>query len=657
MKIISLDINNFGNFSERHFDFSRGLNFFVHENGWGKSTLAAFIKAMFYGLDYNRKNDFNDRKHYFPWNKNSESLFGGSMDFEFKNKKYKIVRFFGQKKTQDIFEIYNLETNQPLKDFEQEPGIKFFGLDKESFERSAFINSDKKNSPKKTDSINSKLNNLIQDTNETLNFQNAQEKLEDAIKKYSSSRANFAIIPNLKNQILNANEKLLVLEDNEKKFIQNQKILEEQKIQCEKINSLLLKLDEQKIILAQNSLSKEENLQLENLNLKFKNKNCSPEKFSDLEKKLNELEDLKNQIDYSENKFKFSAKSKTQKILSLSFSFLSLVSFLSFIFTFLFFKSQSKNLQILKFTEIAFGILFFISAAIFFAKNQFKNPVKNQKENLVKKYFTLENELSNFINSFDDEKFSETEKVKSKSKNLGFELNSIFNDYKNFTNLNLKKNKISELEKKYKINFEQIFEQIKILEEKKNLLKKNINILENENDELKNSAEEKIILENQKINLQNELKLAQKKFWVLESTKKFLEIANENLNSNYFQKMNLAFKKYFLKIAEPSVAQKILFNSDLKVNIESDGLLYDENFLSTGFSELVDFCTKLALVDCMFENEKPSLILDEPFSNLDETKTQKALNLLKELSREYQIIYFSCHTKRIKNALSARTPD
>lgn len=654
MKIISLDINNFGNFSERHFDFSSSLNFFVHENGWGKSTLAAFIKAMFYGLDYNRKNDFNDRKHYFPWNKNSESLFGGSMDFEFKNKKYKIVRFFGLKKSQDIFEIYNLETNQPLKDFKQEPGIKFFGLDKESFERSAFINSDKKNFPKKTDSINSKLNNLIQDTNESVNFQNAQEKLEDAIKKYSSSRANFAIIPNLKNQILNVNEKLFVLEDNEKKFIQNQKILEEQKNQCEKINSLLSKLDEQKIILAQNSLSKEENLQLENLNLKFKNKNCSPEKFSDLEKKLNELEDLKNQIDYSENKFKFSVKSKTQKILSLSFTFLSLVSFLSFIFSFLFFKIQSKNFQILKFTEIAFGILFFISAAFFFAKNQFKSPVKNQfknqKENLLKKYFTLENELSNFINSFENEKSGETEKIKSKSKNLGFELNSIFNDYKNFTNLNLKKNKISELEKKYKINFEQIFEQIKILEEKKNLLKKNINILENENDELKNSAEEKIILENQKINLQNELKLAQKKFWVLETTKKFLEDANENLNSNYFQKMNLAFKKYFSKIVEPSVAQKILFNSDLKVNIESDGLLYDENFLSTGFSELVDFCTKLALVDCMFENEKPSLILDEPFSNLDERKTQKALSLLKKLSTEYQIIYFSCH--KINRSLS-----
>lgn len=143
--------------------------------------------------------------------------------------------------------------------------------------------------------------------------------------------------------------------------------------------------------------------------------------------------------------------------------------------------------------------------------------------------------------------------------------------------------------------------------------------------------------------MQNELKLAQKKLFILENTKNFLEEANENLNSNYFQKMNLAFKKYFSKIAKTSDSQKIIFNSDFKVNIENEGLLYDENFLSAGFSELADFCTKLALVDCMFEKEKPCLILDEAFSNLDDEKTQKALTLLKELSSEYQIIYFSCH--------------
>ncbi len=672
MKIISLDINNFGKFSNQHFDFSSGLNFFIQENAWGKSTLATFIKAMFYGLDYNRKNDFNDRKHYFPWNaKNPESLFGGSMEIEFKNQKYKIVRFFGQKKSQDIFKIYDLQKNLLLENFSQEPGIYFFGLDKESFERSAFINSDKQFSPQKTDSINAKLNNLIQDTNENVNFQNAKTKLDDVIKKFSSTRANFAIIPNLENQILNLDEKILIAEENEKKFLQNQKTLEEEKTKCNKINDILKKLDEQKIIFAQNSISPQEKSQLEKLDLKFKDKNLSPEIFSDLENKLNELEELwfdfahkpwfdfadaecfdvaqqtpieahqtwfdrtkgRDCADFSKNK-----KSKTQKILTISFSFLSLFSFVSFIITSLFYKFQNKNFQILSFTQLALGILFFIFVIIFFVKkSNLKNcKSKNQQRNLQKRIFALQNELLNFINSFQSENQNQT-------KNLGFELNSILNDYKNFTNLKLKQNKILELEKKYKINFEEIFSRTKILEEEKISLEKNINLLENENKNLENFSQEKIILENQKLNLQNELKSAQKKLEVLENTKKFLEEANENLSSNYFQKMNLAFRKYFFKIAKDSVSQKIIFNSDLKVNIENEGLLYNENFLSSGFSELANFCTKLALVDCMFEKEKPCLILDEAFSNLDDEKTQKALNLLREISREYQIIYFSCH--------------
>lgn len=662
MKIISADINNFGKFSAQHFDFSSGLNFFIQENGWGKSSLAAFIKAMFYGLDYNRKNDFNERKHYFPWSeKNLEKTFGGSMELEYKNQKYKIVRFFGAKKSQDILKVYDLQKNLLIENFEQEPGIYFFGLDKESFERSAFINSSEKFSVQKTDGINAKLNNLIQDTNESVNFQNAKLKLEDVIKKFSSTRANFAIIPNLENQILSVNEKIFIAEENEKKFIYNQKILTEQKNECNKINYILKKLDEQKIIFAQNSMSNEEKLQVQKLNLKFKDKNLSPQTFLDLENKLNELEELwfdyahqpsldrpkgRDSADFSSqaNSFK-SKKSNAKKILGISFSFLSLISLVSFIITSLFYKSQNKNFLTLSFAELILTILFFILAIIFFLKksNSKNQELKNPQKNLQKKILTLQTELLDFINSFQSEN-------QNQIKNLGFELNSILNDYKNFTNLKSKQNKILELEKKYKINFEEIFSKSKILEEQKNLLEKNINLLENENLELEKSLSEKIILENQKLNLQNELKLAQKKLFILENTKKFLEDANETLSSNYFQKMNLAFKKYFSQIAEDLSSQKIIFNSDLKVNIENDGFLYSENFLSAGFSELADFCTKLALVDCMFEKEKPLLILDEPFSNLDDKKTQKALSLLKKLSTEYQIIYFSCH--KINRSLS-----
>ena len=46
MKLISLHIDNFGQFNNFDYVFEDGINQIVEENGWGKSTLAAFIKVM-----------------------------------------------------------------------------------------------------------------------------------------------------------------------------------------------------------------------------------------------------------------------------------------------------------------------------------------------------------------------------------------------------------------------------------------------------------------------------------------------------------------------------------------------------------------------------------------------------------------------------------
>ena len=48
MKLVSLHIDNFGKFNNLDMSFNNGLNQLIEENGWGKSTLTAFIKVMFY---------------------------------------------------------------------------------------------------------------------------------------------------------------------------------------------------------------------------------------------------------------------------------------------------------------------------------------------------------------------------------------------------------------------------------------------------------------------------------------------------------------------------------------------------------------------------------------------------------------------------------
>ena len=61
---------------------------------------------------------------------------------------------------------------------------------------------------------------------------------------------------------------------------------------------------------------------------------------------------------------------------------------------------------------------------------------------------------------------------------------------------------------------------------------------------------------------------------------------------------------------------------------------------------MIGISLRLALVDSIFKKEKPFLILDDPFVNLDEEKMKNTLNLIKEISKNFQIIYFVCHNSR-----------
>lgn len=51
-------------------------------------------------------------------------------------------------------------------------------------------------------------------------------------------------------------------------------------------------------------------------------------------------------------------------------------------------------------------------------------------------------------------------------------------------------------------------------------------------------------------------------------------------------------------------------------------------------------------MDALFEHEKPPLILDDPFVNLDDHHMNYALELLKILAEQYQIVYLVCNTNR-----------
>ena len=132
MKLLSLHIENFGKLSGYDHVFSQGLNVIENANAWGKTTLAVFIKAMFYGMDKkgNSKPYDAERSKYLPW---QGGTYGGSLMFEAGGKNYRVLRTFAPTPEGDRFELLDLQTNKISKDFSSNLGEELFGVGKETF--------------------------------------------------------------------------------------------------------------------------------------------------------------------------------------------------------------------------------------------------------------------------------------------------------------------------------------------------------------------------------------------------------------------------------------------------------------------------------------------------------------------------------------------
>lgn len=179
MKLISCHIENYGKISGEDFKFDGNLTAYCEKNGYGKTTLASFLKAMFYGLDSDRTNSgFNERRHYYPF---AGGNFGGNVVFVSDGKTYKIERYFDEKsETKDSLTLYCNGKLTPADGVQ--PGQRFFGIDRQSFERTTFISfGDVEISS--TGSINRKLNNFVEGGGDG-NFEKAVLRVEEKKKEY-----------------------------------------------------------------------------------------------------------------------------------------------------------------------------------------------------------------------------------------------------------------------------------------------------------------------------------------------------------------------------------------------------------------------------------------------------------------------------------------
>lgn len=198
MKLISCYVENFGNIKARDYDFERGLTSLCEHNGYGKTTLAAFLKAMFYGLKQTtaRDKELGERARFYPFD---GGKFGGNVLFEKGGSVYKIERFFGRKSaTEDTLTIYRDGTLMPDCD---DTGKEFFGIDEQSFLKTIFINSDDAESGATSD-VSRMLNGFVDDAD----FDGAKKILERRLKEHKAFKGRGGAINDKHDEVLRLKE-------------------------------------------------------------------------------------------------------------------------------------------------------------------------------------------------------------------------------------------------------------------------------------------------------------------------------------------------------------------------------------------------------------------------------------------------------------------
>ncbi len=135
----------------------------------------------------------------------------------------------------------------------------------------------------------------------------------------------------------------------------------------------------------------------------------------------------------------------------------------------------------------------------------------------------------------------------------------------------------------------------------------------------------------------------------LEKTINYLTKAKNNFLSKYMRPMQRGMRNYLERINDKDGAlssDAFRIDTNLNVSVVYEGSSKREEYLSAGYIDVASLCARFALIDIMYDNKKPMVILDDPLTNMDETKIDMALDLLKDLSEEIQILYFTCHSSR-----------
>ena len=200
-------------------------------------------------------------------------------------------------------------------------------------------------------------------------------------------------------------------------------------------------------------------------------------------------------------------------------------------------------------------------------------------------------------------------------------------------------------ESKAQMSLDEVNERRRALEERSAEIAREIALIERSCLNYESELEMRDELLMKRAELEETLKKYEENYSTILLTKKYLMTARDNMTAKYLGKTKSSFEEY-TKTISGITGEEFLMDTDFGVSKMDSGATRPIDAYSRGTRDLYNIAARLALVDSLYEGEKPFVVLDDPFCSFDDKKSKSALTLLKKFAKDRQIIYFTCSKSR-----------
>ena len=593
MQINKININNYGNLSNKEINLDKKINIIYGKNEAGKSTLLNFIESMFFGANKNKgKKLIPDFDRYNPWN-NGE--YSGTIDYQLENgEEFHIYRDFKKKNPQilnklgkDISQEFNIDKKNGNQFFTEQTGMDRSLIDSTIITEQNQVELDEGTQ----NQLLQKIANLSESGEEELSYKKIMDKLNKILlNEVGTERSQLKPLNITISKIDDYQNKIQDIKQYEnERFEITQEIADiQEEINKESENRNIY--DEVKKIIDNDKIEQEK----------------IDEKYKTVKENKAKMEQYKEELDKTENE-KNAERKKHIKIRILANVILSIIA-ISLVLL-------PRNIIL-----VAIPILIVLSIIINMkhSKNEDNTSELTNKLEFLK---NTTNSIENEIKTMQDELYKKDEAEKNRiiTKCNNEDISSLFSSKidevisKNTRSVEqneIKKHKLEidkqEIEKKfeklaeYEENLEIEKRRLEELEHKQKIIKETMEILNKSYEDMKENVAPKF---------------------------------NKNLSKNIEEFSNEKYK-------EITITDKIFVKLDNGENVPIEKL-------STGTIEQIYLAFRLSVIE-EISKEKMPIVLDEAFAYYDDERLLQTLKFLDIISN--QIIILTC-TKREKSLL------